>query len=110
MIDVKINQAQYEPRPARNFVNPMGAVKDAIAIVVSLESPMPIRAMAPVLWVGDEQLTESEAVDEEGKQIRFWSFSRAKLRSGAPITLSWMNEQPDAAARSRSKFVYKEPE
>jgi hypothetical protein len=43
--------------------------------------------------------------------MRFWSFSRPGLRTGAPISLSWMNEEPpDEAARTRSSFVYKEPE
>ena len=70
---------------------------------------MPIRAMSPVLWVGGERLTESEAVDKEGKQMRFWSFNRAKLRSGAPITLSWMNEDPPNTKRA-AKFTYRPPE
>jgi hypothetical protein len=107
--DVKINYAPFKPRATRNFTNPMDAVKDAVEIVVSLQSPVPIRAMAPVLWVGGERLTESEAVDKEGKQMRFWGFSRAKLRSGAPLTMSWMNEdQPKT--RKKAKFTYRPPE
>jgi hypothetical protein len=106
--DVSIRNARYEPRPTRNFVNPRDAVSDAVEIVVSLQSPLPIRAMAPVLWVGDERLTESEAVDREGKQIRFWGLNRSGLQDGAPITLAWMNEEPQAP-RDTARFTYRAP-
>jgi hypothetical protein len=108
MADVKISNAPFEPKATRNFDSPISPVKDAIAIVVTLESPMPVRAMGPVLWVGGERLTESEAVDKEGKQLRFWGFNRAGLKSGAPITLTWMNE--DRSTKTASKFTYKAPE
>jgi hypothetical protein len=108
--DVKIKYARYQPRATRNFSNPIGVVEDAIEIVVSLQSPVPIRAMAPVLWVGGERLTESEGVDKEGKQLRFWGFNRAKLRSGAPITISWLNEEQPKARQKRAKFTYRPPE
>lgn len=87
--------AQYRPRAPRNFAHPLLAVEDAVEIVVSLGSPMPIRALAPVLYVGEIPLTESERVDREGTQIRFWAFDRAKLRRpGAPIMLGWSGEPP----------------
>jgi hypothetical protein len=70
---------------------------------------MPIRAMAPVLWVGSERLTESEAVDKEGKRVRFWSFNRARLQPGAPITLSWMNDD-EPKTQKNAKFTYRSPQ
>lgn len=106
--DVRVKYARYQPRATRNFTNPIGAVEDAVEIVVSLQSPVPIRAMSPVLWVGGERLTESEAVGKEGKQIRFWSFSRAKLRSGAPIAISWLDDAQPKTQR-RAKFTYRPP-
>ena len=43
--------------------------------------------------------------------MRFWSFNRPGLRTGALLPLSWMNEEPpDEATRTGSRFVYKEPE
>jgi hypothetical protein len=106
--DVAIRNAPYTPRATRNFANPSDAVSDAVEIVVSLQSPMPIRAMAPVLWVGGERLTESEPVDKEGRQMRFWGLNRAGLQDGAPIRMAWMNEEPPQA-RDAAGFTYKAP-
>lgn len=106
--DVKIRSAQFKPRAPQHFNHPMAAVEDAVEIVVSLTSPMPIRAMSPMLWVGTQRLTESEAVDGEGKKLRFWSFNPEQLESGAPISMSWMNEQP-AITRKKTRFKYQQP-
>ena len=75
IVNVKIRATPYQPRPTRNFANPLEAVPDALEIVLTLKSPIPARALGPVLYVGDARLTESEAVDKEDKQLRFWVFS-----------------------------------
>lgn len=107
--DIRIRAMAYEPRAPKNFTNVLEAVKDAVEIVVYLKSPMPVRAMAPVLYVGKTQLTESEALDQEGKQIRFWAFDRAKLSGGAPVTLAWMGEEPPSE-KQKTRFTYRAPE
>ena len=104
--DVRIRAASYEPRTSRNFKSPLESVKNAIEIVVFLLAPLASRAMGPVLFVGKERLTESEAIDKEGKQIRFWSFNRSALREGAPIQMAWMGEEPPKQ-KQKSKFTYK---
>ena len=112
MTDVKIRAAEYRPRAARNFATPLAEAKDAVEIVVSFKSPPPARAMSPVLYVGDTRLTESEAVDKEGKEMRFWAFDRSKLMEGAPIDVGWMNEAPPASkleAKAAPKFTYSSP-
>jgi len=104
--DVRIRAANYEPRPMRNFRNPLEGVKDAVEIVVYLEAPIPARAMGPILWVGKARLTESEPLDKEGKQLRFWAFDRTALREGAPIQIAWIGQQP-AKRKQRRSFTYK---
>jgi hypothetical protein len=106
--DIKVRSTQYKARATRNFANPLPSSVDAIEIVVTLASPLPIRAMAPVLWVGGARLTESEAVDKKGMTIRFWSFDPAKLEPGAAITISWMGEGSGKAG-TKSEFTYKPP-
>ncbi len=106
--DVQIRATPYQPRPTRNFANPLRAVPDAVEIVLTLKSPIPARALAPVLFVGDARLTESEAVDKEGKQVRFWAFDRSSLIAGAPITMAWTGEAPPQAQQS-AKFTYRPP-
>lgn len=108
--DVTIRAAQYKPRAPQHFDHPMATVKNAVEIIVSLASPMPIRAMSPVLWVGSQRLTESEVADKNGKKMRFWSFHPDKLQSGAPIKLLWMNENKQAAiTQKKPQFTYKPP-
>lgn len=106
IVDVKIRQATFRPRKPRNFDSPIAAVKNAIEVVVSLKSPLPIRAMAPVLYVGDQRLTESQAVDKEGKQIRFWAFDREALSDGAPISIGW---EGDPREQRKTKFSFRKP-
>ena len=92
----------------RNFPNPLEAVPDAVEIVLTLKSPIPARAMGPVLYVGGARLTESEAVDKEGKQVRFWAFDPSKLQEGAPIAMVWDGEAL-SKERKKAKFTYRPP-
>ena len=114
--NVKIQSAAFTPTSLRNFEHPLAAVDNAVEIVVSLKGPMPIRAMAPVLWVGGQRLTESEVVDKGGKKMRFWALDPPKLEEGAPISMAWMNEPPASVvatargiAPNQAKFTYKRP-
>jgi hypothetical protein len=107
--DVKIRAASYQPRPTRNFTNPVPAVENAIEIVVTLKAPIPARALAPVLYVGSTRLTESEPADKEGKLVRFWALDPSKLQAGAPIVLMWTGEAPPRQSKKPAKFTYKPP-
>ena len=103
---VEIRAAVYEPRRPRNFESPLTAAREAVEFVVRLTAPLPARGLGPVLWVGEKRLTESESVDKEGKEFRFWSFERAGLKEGAPISLVWMGEKP-RREKGKAKFTYR---
>jgi hypothetical protein len=104
IVSLRVRAAQYQPRATRNFENPLGSARSAVEFVVTLKAPMPVRAVGPVLWVGEVRLTESEALDQEGKQLRFWSFDSSRLKAGAPIVMTWMGEQPPKRIKSKFKF------
>ena len=108
IVGVEIRATPYEPRAMKNFKNPLEAVRDAVEIVVTLKSPIPVRAMGPVLYVGGTRLTQSEAVDKEGKQLRFWAFDRSKLQAGAPIAMVWEGDAPPKEQKT-AKFTYRPP-
>jgi hypothetical protein len=103
---VEMRAAVYEPRRPRNFESPLSAARDAVEFVVRLAAPLPARALGPVLWVGEKRLTESESLDKEGKEFRFWSFDRTGLKEGAPISLLWMGEKP-LKEKGKAKFTYR---
>jgi hypothetical protein len=98
VVNVDIRSATFQPRKSRHVASPLAERPNAVAIVVTLKAPMPIRALAPVLFVGDTPLTESEAVDAEGRQLRFWGFDRARLAADAPIALGWLGASRQAKA------------
>lgn len=104
---VATHSMRSAPRQPRNFKALDTPPASAVEIVVTLAAPLPIRAAAPVLLVGETKLTESEALDAEGRQIRFWSAGPAKLEPGAPIALTWSNEP---APLARTDFKFKSPE
>jgi hypothetical protein len=106
---VAIQRLPFAPREPRNFRSPLTAAPDACEIVLTLAAPLPVRAMGPVLHVGDTQLTESEALDKEGRKIRFWAMDPALLKKGAPLSLAWGGSEGKAQA-IRSKFAFALPE
>jgi hypothetical protein len=109
IVEVAVRRTPFSPREPRNFRSPLAPVPDACEIVVTLAAPLPIRAMGPVLYVGDTPLTESESVDKDGRKIRFWGLEPKRLRSGAPISLAWGGDQPQPRTRN-SKFTFALPQ
>jgi hypothetical protein len=107
--EVAIQRMPFAPREPRNFRSPLASAPDACEIVVTLAAPLPIRAMGPVLHVGNTQLTESEALDREGRRIRFWAVEPGVLKKGAPISLAWGGNE-DKTRAVRSKFTFSLPE
>lgn len=113
---VEIRAAAFKARASKHVARAMTDVADAVHIDVKLDAPMPMRALSPVLWVGDKMLTECEATNQAGTSLRFWALEPRALADGAPLALAWINEPPAAAQRdgraSASKpptFVYRAP-
>jgi hypothetical protein len=98
VVDVSIRSATFQPRKPRHFTSPLAEQRNAVEIVITLKSPMPNRALPPVLYVGDTALTQSEAIDKEGYTLRFWGFDRARLAADAPIALGWLGGSREATA------------
>jgi hypothetical protein len=108
ILDVKVRATPFQPRALRHFQNPLEPVPDAVEIVLTLSAPIPARAIGPVLHVGGQRLTESEAVDKTGTKVRFWGFDQSKLRAGAPISMTWDGEAPPKRG-AKAKFTYSPP-
>jgi hypothetical protein len=76
---------------------------EAVEIVVTTDSPFPVRALAPVLHVGDVPIDHWEM---EGENVyRFFAYEPDRLTEGAPTTLAWPDDpvswQRPADARLR---------
>src|SRR5712692_10091758 len=87
VLDVRVRRRRFEP-PRR--VTSQGVdreVRDAIEVEIRVSEPFVIRALGPVLWVGEEPLTIAES---NGKDVyRFFSLKPEALRADAPISLAW---------------------
>ena len=76
---------------------------DVMEVEVEVSEPFEVRALGPVLWIGDEPLTIAEEAGEN--RYRFLVPEPAALLEGAPVELSW--NTPDAP-RSQTKYTYRE--
>lgn len=110
IMDVQIRRARFTPRAPRHFDSPLAAVEDAVEITVTVDGAIPIRALSPVLWVGSQVLTESEAVGTDGRTLRFWAVDQARLRDGAAMSLAWMTDPPPTVRDTDRRFTYRAPQ
>jgi hypothetical protein len=82
--------------------------REGVEILVRTEEPIPIRALSPALFIGDEQVVENEAMGPS--DYRFFVPDEKRLKAGAPIRLGWVDTPPAAAKKGREKgFRYKPP-
>ena len=77
---------RFEPT-RRNFPSALSEVGETVEIAVVTDAPIPIRALGPVLYVGDIPFTEVQADDDT--HYRFVAVRPGGLLDGAPITLAW---------------------
>jgi hypothetical protein len=102
--DVRIRWRRFEPPRRVTSEGVDRAVKEAIEIELVLSSRFAIRALGPVLWVGDEALALAEG---DGENVyRFFTFEPESLRPGAPIALAWNSP---GARRHPTEYRYDPP-
>ena len=103
---VRVRRVVVRPPERRNLVSTLPPSEDAVEIEVDTEFPIPIRAMGPVLYVGDVALTEAVAVSPT--TYRFTGLDRGALPDGAPLALGWTGDRRESAPDGEQ--VYHEPE
>jgi len=104
ILEVHIRWRQFD-KPRRVTVAGKDTFhKEAMEFELRLSEPFQIRALGPVLWVGDEPL---EIADKVSNGVyRFYAFAPDKLRAEAPIALAWNSAR---AQRKPTKYVYSAP-
>jgi hypothetical protein len=76
--------------------------KQAVEILVETTGPFPVRALAPVLYVGDEPVADWEREDDS--RYLFFAFHTERLEKGAPLSLGWPG---DREPRRQTKHRFK---
>jgi len=102
VVHMDIRRTTFEPPRLRNFESSLKRSQDAVEFIVVTESPIPIRNLGPVLYVGDEIVTEMTPVGPN--TYRFIEPQRESLREGAPISLNWAGQGPRTDEQTR--FLY----
>jgi hypothetical protein len=104
ILEVHIRWRQFD-KPRRVTVAGKDTFyKEAVEFELRVSEPFQIRALGPVLWVGDEPLTVADSVSTG--VYRFYSFAPDKLRANASITLGWNSA---GAERKTTNYVYSPP-
>jgi hypothetical protein len=104
VLDVQERLRRFDP-PRRITTHGIDRqVRSAIEIELRLSEPFAIRALGPVLWIGDVPLSIAES--DGGNTYRFFSFEPERLRAGAPVALSWGER---GSPRKMTKFQYRSP-
>ena len=104
VVSLSVRHRHFDP-PFRVTVQGVDHLEsDAIEIEIRVSEPFAIRALGPVLWVGEEPLTFGESADKD--VYRFFAFKPEALRAEAPISLSW---SATGAPRKDTGRRYKAP-
>ena len=100
IVAVRIARVRYQPSQQHVIQRKMTAVEEAVEVLIQTAEPIPERALAPALFIGDEVLTESEPAGH--LRYRFYAFDMDRLKEGAPIALGWtMGNSPKVESEFR---------
>jgi hypothetical protein len=102
IVDIKIMRISYQGPKRRFFVSYLAKYTEAIEFLVKTTGPLPIRALSPVLYVGDVPINEYEVVGEN--IFRFLAFEPDQLVEGAPISLGWPGQPPEKRIKTRIRY------
>lgn len=103
VIELRTRKIRYEPPQHRNFESVLAQHEEAIEFVITTDRPIPIRALGPVLYVGDAPVGESAPLQRRKNAYRFLAFDAEALQPGAPISLGWSGRPQE---RRPTKFTY----
>lgn len=85
--DLRVRRVPLEPAQRRNFTSALPRLDSTVEFVVETDAPIPVRALAPVLYVGETPVTEVSA--DDATRYRFVALHPDALEPGAPIRLGW---------------------
>jgi hypothetical protein len=93
-------------RRLRHLRSDIPELDDTVEFLVETDAPIPIRALSPVLYVGDVPVTEVVADDDT--HYRFVALLPERLMPGAAIDIGWSGRS-DPQERTRSRFTFVPP-
>ena len=102
IVGLEIRQIDFQPRRGRYVESALARYREAIEFIVRTAGPIPIRALGPALFIGEERVIESEQLEED--TYRFLAFEIENLEHGAPIRWGWLNDQEEQLQETEYRF------
>lgn len=102
VLSVATRATRFEPPQRRNFSSTLPARETTVEFVVETAAPIPIRALGPVLYVGETAVTEVFADDDT--HYRFVALRPDELREGEPITVGWSGGRAEERTDTGLRF------
>lgn len=102
-LSVTARLTRFEPQERRNFESSLPRLPRTVEFLVETDAPIPVRALSPVLYVGDVAVTEVVADDDT--HYRFIALQPASLRQGEPVTLGWSGQPASDRIDTGATFV-----
>ena len=103
--NIEIKLIPYEAPKLRCFKSSFSKYSQAIEFIITTDAPIPVRALSPVLYIGEIPLTEGETIKEN--LYRFLAFEINQLKDNTPIYFGWQGDRKEQLRKT--KFVYKRP-
>jgi hypothetical protein len=103
--NIEIKLIPHEAPKLRYFKSSFSKYSQAIEFLITTDAPIPVRALSPVLYIGEMPLTEGETIKENS--YRFLAFEINELKDNTPIYFGWQGDRKEQPRKT--KFVYKRP-
>jgi hypothetical protein len=87
IVSVEASRVRYDP-PRRFYAGAQPVqVTDAVELMVRTSAALPVRAISPVLLIGDTVIADYEVAGSN--LYRFFVFNLERVLPGAPISIGW---------------------
>ena len=93
IISLKMKLVDFTAPKLKTFKSHLSRYKRAVEITVVTDQPIPIRNIAPAIYIGNTPTLHSVG----GKSIneyKFYLFNFEKLKQDEPLLWGWVNDSP----------------
>ena len=103
ILSLKSRRVKYTAPNLKYFKSFLESNEEAIEVIITTDSAIPIRADTPMLYIGEFKTAEMEKIDD--KSYRFLFLNIGEIKEGLDISWNWMSEQLNKPIPVKFKFT-----
>jgi hypothetical protein len=103
ILSLKSRKVKYKSPNLKYFKSFLESNEEAIEVIITTDSAIPIRADTPMLYIGEFKTAEMEQIDD--KSYRFLLLNIGEIKEGLDISWNWMSEQLSKPIPVKFKFT-----